>query len=254
MIERKLPEDEDLGAKVYGAIFNVQQAIEGVKKDGTNPFTKSQYITLDNLWDVLRPLLKPEKLVVIQKPGWVDGAMRLYTEVRHLEDLSCVSMFLDLPFGDRVPTAQEIGGAITYARRYSITALFGIVADVDDDGNQASGRTEKAPAGRAVAPAQSAPKPMPARPVATTGTVRTKTYGTSGVPATPDPEQRVLTQDEYNTFQKYMTDLGADQYAIKKYLATTHKIPEYRDMTVRAARDVKTRAEQGFFNPELTES
>jgi predicted metal-dependent hydrolase len=33
---------------------------------------------------------------------------------------------------------QEIGSALTYARRYSLSALLGIAADEDDDANAAS--------------------------------------------------------------------------------------------------------------------
>jgi len=40
---------------------------------------------------------------------------------------------------------QSVGSAITYARRYSLSALVGVSAD-DDDGNAASGRTRPAPA------------------------------------------------------------------------------------------------------------
>lgn len=38
-------------------------------------------------------------------------------------------------------TAQERGSAQTYARRYSIMAVLGLVAEEDDDGNAASGNT-----------------------------------------------------------------------------------------------------------------
>ncbi len=37
-----------------------------------------------------------------------------------------------------------MGSAITYARRYSLSAILGVVADEDDDGNGAQGRNNKA--------------------------------------------------------------------------------------------------------------
>jgi hypothetical protein len=40
---------------------------------------------------------------------------------------------------------QIVGSAITYGRRYFLTALLGISQD-DDDGNMASGRVEETPA------------------------------------------------------------------------------------------------------------
>src|SRR5690606_30331183 len=38
-------------------------------------------------------------------------------------------------------TAQELGSAITYLRRYALTAALGIAADEDDDGNVNAGNT-----------------------------------------------------------------------------------------------------------------
>jgi hypothetical protein len=38
---------------------------------------------------------------------------------------------------------QAVGSAITYARRYALAAIVGIVADDDDDGNQAAGKSHK---------------------------------------------------------------------------------------------------------------
>jgi hypothetical protein len=40
-------------------------------------------------------------------------------------------------------TPQGIGSALTYMRRYSLSAAFGITSDQDDDGNQASGHISK---------------------------------------------------------------------------------------------------------------
>ena len=38
-------------------------------------------------------------------------------------------------------TVQSMGSAITYARRYSLSALVGVVADDDDDGKVHGGGT-----------------------------------------------------------------------------------------------------------------
>ena len=37
-------------------------------------------------------------------------------------------------------TPQGVGSAITYSRRYSLSTVFGITSDQDDDGNEASGK------------------------------------------------------------------------------------------------------------------
>src|SRR5690625_4401905 len=40
-------------------------------------------------------------------------------------------------------TPQGAGALITYLKRYTLSAIFGITSDQDDDGNQASGNTKK---------------------------------------------------------------------------------------------------------------
>jgi hypothetical protein len=52
-----------------------------------------------------------------------------------------------LMIGDN-PTSQALGSAITYARRYALTAVLNLVADEDDDGAaaQSYGRAAQKPA------------------------------------------------------------------------------------------------------------
>jgi hypothetical protein len=50
---------------------------------------------------------------------------------------------LSLPLAKHDP--QGVGSAITYGRRYGLSAIVGIVADVDDDANAASGNGHPQP-------------------------------------------------------------------------------------------------------------
>jgi hypothetical protein len=70
-----------------------------------------------------------------------------------------------LPPGN-VSDKQAIGGVITYLRRYALTAILGIVADEDDDGNYANGNSaQKVAAKPAAKPvAKPASKPAPSTP------------------------------------------------------------------------------------------
>ncbi len=67
---------------------------------------------------------------------------------------------------------QRQGSALTYARRYALSALLNVASEEDDDGNEASG---KAPQKEAVKPPISSPapvqtaKPAVAPPVASSG-------------------------------------------------------------------------------------
>jgi len=52
-----------------------------------------------------------------------------------------------MPIGKAVGvSAQAVGSALTYARRYTLCALLGVVAEEDDDGNAASASAAKAAA------------------------------------------------------------------------------------------------------------
>ena len=57
---------------------------------------------------------------------------------------------------------QSMGSAITYARRYSLSALVGVVADDDDDGEGAWRRDDDREQPRRNAP-EPAPQPKPER-------------------------------------------------------------------------------------------
>ena len=89
-----------------------------------------KYITLDEIWAVLRPILTKHGLIVVNT---MDGAM-LKTSLVHAEsgeEVSCA-----FPINVNQPP-QQLGSAFTYARRYALCALLQIVADKDDDGEAA---------------------------------------------------------------------------------------------------------------------
>ena len=60
------------------------------------------------------------------------------------------------------PTPQDAGSAITYARRYALAAIVGVVTE-DDDGNAASQPNGHAPPAQRPTPAKPEPSPLKAR-------------------------------------------------------------------------------------------
>lgn len=109
-----------------------------------------KYVTLDDLIESVRPSLDKFGMGFTQI---VDGD-QLVTEVFHVEsDTSIVSK---LSLGK--PSAmQDLGGRITYARRYSLTAILGLSAEEDIDAKPVSDDVEKN-AGLVAGPGPSAPK------------------------------------------------------------------------------------------------
>jgi len=117
------------------ALSTFQGKITGVKKDSVNPFFKSKYASLDTIWDTIRKPLSDNGLSVCQTLDNESGINMLDTTLMHTSgEWISGSMILN-PVKD---DPQGLGSAISYGRRYSLSAILGIVADEDDDGNVAT--------------------------------------------------------------------------------------------------------------------
>jgi hypothetical protein len=128
-------------AELAKALCKAQSIIQNAKKDSQNPFYKSNYADLSSVWEVARKPLTDNGLSVSQLPGGCDGnKIKVRTILMHTSGEWLCSEF-EMPFLKADP--QAVGSAITYARRYALAAIVGIVADDDDDGNQAAGKSHK---------------------------------------------------------------------------------------------------------------
>lgn len=138
--------------EISAAIVALQADLTPVGKNAENPFFKSKYADLPKIMKMVQPLLTKHKLAVVQFITNVDGQSGLKTILLHEsgESIEADPMPLILPKND--PQAQ--GSAITYARRYSIQALLGIVADKDDDGQTATESVGSSSAALAASKAQ----------------------------------------------------------------------------------------------------
>lgn len=107
------------------------------KKDAVNPFFKSKYATLDSVVSAIDAACEKSGLSYVQMTDYIDGAFVLVTTILHStgETTESLQGKYILPSTGK---PQDIGSAITYARRYALSAAFGIVADEDDDGNTAA--------------------------------------------------------------------------------------------------------------------
>jgi hypothetical protein len=121
--------------ELLAAIFEVQANVGPVKKNATNPHYKSHYATLDSVWATLAPHLAEQGLVVAQTGSHNVHGATLITECRHVDTGQFVRSELPLYGGKTDP--QGVGSAMTYARRYALCAMFGLML-ADDDGNAAS--------------------------------------------------------------------------------------------------------------------
>jgi hypothetical protein len=120
------------------ALAKAQGEITGALKDSANPFFKSKYADLASCWDACRLPLSKNGLSVVQGMQVAEGNLYLITRLLHSTGEWISSQTPVTPKDD---TPQGMGSALTYARRYALTAMVG-VAQVDDDANAASGRSE----------------------------------------------------------------------------------------------------------------
>lgn len=138
-------------AALAAALAKAQAVIEGAIKDKANPAFRSRYADLAAVWDAIREPLTANGLSLVQMPDTGHlGEPVLVTRLLHSSGEWLEGMY---PLNPVKQDPQGYGSAITYARRYAAMAVCG-VAPEDDDGNAASGRSDKA---APVAPKAAAP-------------------------------------------------------------------------------------------------
>lgn len=127
---------QDIG-QLAGALAKAQGSIKGAVKDSENPYFKSLYADLASVWDACRGALSANDLAVIQTTEPDDKGVVVVTTLAHKSGEWMRGKLRVIPPKN---DAQAIGSAITYCRRYALAAMVGI-AQVDDDGNAATGKT-----------------------------------------------------------------------------------------------------------------
>jgi len=117
------------------AMNRAQLKMVPAKKEHENPFFKSKYADLATVWDAVAPF-REEGIVLTQSPAESpDGYIVLDTQLTHLSGQWMRSR-LKMRLAKDDP--QGAGSALTYARRYALGCMTGLVTEIDDDGNAAS--------------------------------------------------------------------------------------------------------------------
>jgi hypothetical protein len=125
----------DTGSKLALALSKAQGMMKAAKKDMDNPFFKSKYADLASVWDACREALSQNEIAVMQVPELQGTVIGIRTKLIHSSGEYEEGFFpLAVPVTAK---AQEMGSAMTYLRRYALSAMVG-VAPEDDDGNGAN--------------------------------------------------------------------------------------------------------------------
>ena len=115
------------------ALAAAQGALKNPPKNKVNPHFKSRYVDLSDGLDPIRDCLSKNGLAFIQGTSISDGMIVLNTRITHKSGQWLES---DYPVGG-LGRPQEMGSAMTYARRYALFSLVGVAGEDDDDGNAA---------------------------------------------------------------------------------------------------------------------
>ena len=129
----------DSKKSIYKAIAEFQQEVPVLVKD-TQGFGYS-YTDLPAILKVINPLMKKHGMGFSQTVNRVsdtDGKYHnvLDTVVFHLESGEAVESSIIIPSGvtlAKMNDFQVMGSAITYLRRYALSAILGLVTDKDTD-------------------------------------------------------------------------------------------------------------------------
>lgn len=130
---------------LYEALAAAQGEFPPIPKnhEGQVAQRKYAYADLSDVIKTVQPVLTSYNLAVTQTFDTREGRHELLTQLHH-GDASIASR---LPIALDGLTWQQAGSAITYARRYALTALLGVCADDDDDGAAVTGASRSQPRG-----------------------------------------------------------------------------------------------------------
>lgn len=118
--------------KISPALIKFHSEVGTIEKDGENPYLKTKYATLDSINKTIRPVLASSKLAIMQNVISGDGIITIKTKLLHESSEWMESEGTTLRLQKIDP--QGVGAAITYARRYDLSAFLSLDTGEEDDG------------------------------------------------------------------------------------------------------------------------
>lgn len=144
-------------AKLYAALVKAQGEFKNPGFDKTNPHFKSKFASFAAVREAVLPILNKYGIALLQSPATDEKGIGITTVIVHESGESMTLGPFFMPAAKQDP--QGFGSAMTYARRYALMAVAGVVGDDDDDGNAASDKPATRPVSQA--PAKTATKQTP---------------------------------------------------------------------------------------------
>lgn len=113
----------------------VMRDLGSVKKDSKNPHYRSSYADLNSHLDAVEPILEKHGLILLQPSGVDELGPYVMSIVVEPTSGQFIRSRMNLILTKQ--DMQQMGSAVTYARRYTLGSLLAMKAE-DDDGNSAS--------------------------------------------------------------------------------------------------------------------
>ncbi len=130
-------------SELAAALAKAQSEMKNAIAGADNPFFKSKYAELSVVRDAVTPALTKNGIAVTQMTDIGEGVLVVCTRLIHSSGQWIESRY---PITNDTNKPQAMGSAMTYARRYSLSAICGISSEKDDDGNAANEHGKTAPA------------------------------------------------------------------------------------------------------------
>lgn len=218
-------------ANLAAALVKAQKDLKPVAKDSQNPHFRNRYASLDAMVESVRPTLASHGLAVVQGASSpivdTDGALCGFSVETMLLHSSGEWLLNSAIMPLSKVDAQGAGGAMTYGRRYGLSALLSLATDDDDDGHSAGQAQPRAqPATRSAAPNAS----NGASNGRGSPTVKVMPFGKTKGKAFKD-----LPPEELEKTLKWATDTDAEKF--KDLIASISLELNTRSLNQRAPRD-----------------
>ncbi len=142
MVKTKEETKIEPGTSIFKRLLEAQKNYKAAIKDEKNPFFKSSYADLGGVWEACRDALHDNGLFVSQQLNLkqIEGGSYVNTLVTKIFDENGEFISSEMAIQQKeANNMQALGSGITYARRYALAAILGIITE-DDDGNAASGK------------------------------------------------------------------------------------------------------------------
>ena len=115
------------------ALAQAQGEMKNARLNKQNPHFKSRYADLAEIRDTVTPALSKHGIAVAHGMDASDNGIVVVTRLIHAS-----GQWIESRFPIAYDKPQTMGSAITYGRRYNLSAITNIAADDDDDANSAN--------------------------------------------------------------------------------------------------------------------